>query len=334
MLSKDIKSMIELEDIQPLLEELGCDHITQHNHSYITCSRPDGDNPQGVAIWYNNGLFTVEMYTDPSFESYNIKDIFTFIQHILGVSFPVAKAWAASQLGLSESDAPKKKKYGALEWLDDFERKLGQEDEFERILPESTLDQFRSPIHKMWRSEGVTQDTSDRFGIGYDPISDAITIPIRNSEGELVGIKARGVSQEEVRFWYIYKTKKSLYLYGFYENYEAIKKAGEVIVFESEKSVLKSNSVGIYNSVAIAGKKLSDHQAELLLRLNVKIILSLDSDVADEEYRIMKDKINFPVYFTDVMMIDNESAGIPKKSCLADCLNKIIDYKKFVTEIR
>ena len=83
---------------------------------------------------------------------------------------------------------------------------------------------------------------------------------------------------------------KALNLYGLYENYDSIQKAGYVVVAESEKSVLKRDSLGDSTVVALSGKSISDEQVRILMGLNVEIVIGLDKDVDIDEVRHMCDK--------------------------------------------
>ena len=76
---------------------------------------------------------------------------------------------------------------------------------------------------------------------------------------------------------------KQLNLYGLYENYESIQKAGYVIVYEAEKSVLKRDSLNDPTGVALSGHTLSDEQIAILWGLNVEIVFAFDKDISVEE---------------------------------------------------
>jgi DNA primase len=77
--------------------------------------------------------------------------------------------------------------------------------------------------------------------------------------GELLGFNQRTTVENYEEFgikkYFITPTyPKALNLYGLYENYDAIQKAGYVVVAESEKSVLKRDSLGDSTVVALSGK--------------------------------------------------------------------------------
>lgn len=79
-------------------------------------------------------------------------------------------------------------------------------------------------------------------------------------------------------------------IYGLNENYEAIQKAGYVVVFESQKSVLKRYSRLDETGVSIGGSTVSDEQAKILIGLNVDIILCFDNGLSRNHIRSQCEK--------------------------------------------
>jgi DNA primase len=68
-------------------------------------------------------------------------------------------------------------------------------------------------------------------------------------------------------------------LFGYSENYSSLYE-NEIIVVESEKSVLKLDSWGYDNAVALGSNSLSTTQAKLLMSLNPKsVTFMLDRDL-------------------------------------------------------
>ena len=111
-------------------------------------------------------------------------------------------------------------------------------------------------------------------------------------------------------------------LFGLYENYDAIQKAGYVVVYESEKSVLKRDSRGDACSVALSGKSMSDEQASILKGLNVEIIISLDKDVSLEHIRSICEKF----YGTRVSYTYDKYDLLNEKDSIADANKNKFNY--------
>src|SRR5690606_25926636 len=79
------------------------------------------------------------------------------------------------------------------------------------------------------------------------------------------------------KYFYIEPCAKSSILYGLEKTRPYIEKANEVIVVESEKSVMQLWTMGIKNAVAISGHKLSKTQVKKLTHLNVPIVIAYDA---------------------------------------------------------
>ncbi len=154
------------------------------------------------------------------------------------------------------------------------------------ILPESYMDRFRWAEDKLaiWRSEGISTETLRFFGVVYDDFSDRIVYPIRNLEGQIINVSGRTVDplwkEKGLRKYTYFKSFGTLdVIYGLYENIQAIKDRGEVIVFEGAKSVMLAHSWGITNTVAILTSHLNQHQLKLLIKLGCKVVFALDKGV-------------------------------------------------------
>lgn len=118
----------------------------------------------------------------------------------------------------------------------------------------------------------------------YDMFQDRILIPIFDISGNLVGYTGRCYLKDEKskyinsRESIIYK--KSDILFNFYNAKEYIKKEKEIIIVEGNMDAISMASYGINNVIALMGVVISPHQIEAIKRLNVKVILMLDSDNA------------------------------------------------------
>jgi len=140
--------------------------------------------------------------------------------------------------------------------------------------------------------EGISYDVQKMFEVGFSKRDDCITLPIRDELGNLVGVKGRTILHDDGgrKYWYIYPVPKSKILYGLDKSLKFIKEQGEVIVYESEKSVLKSWSMGFCHCVSIGGHEISDTQVLKLEKLGVDIILAFDKDISPKEVKKQADK--------------------------------------------
>lgn len=154
------------------------------------------------------------------------------------------------------------------------------------ILPESYMDRYRWAEDKLaiWEAEGVSANTLRYFGVSYDDFSDRIVYPIRNLSGKIINVSGRTVDphwkEKKQRKYTYFKSFGTLdIIYGLYENIQAIKDSGEIIIFEGAKSVMLSHSWGILNTVAILTSHLNQHQLKILIKLGYKVVFALDKGV-------------------------------------------------------
>lgn len=156
-------------------------------------------------------------------------------------------------------------------------------------------------IIQPWIREGISTEAMEIAGICYNPKSHAIVIPHRDIDGRLIGIRERTLVKEKEQYCkympstigdIMYSHPLSYNLYNLNNSKENIRKLKKAIIFESEKSCLKSISYfGRYNDISIAtcGSNLFEFQFSLLYNLGVEeIIIGFDrqyKEIGDEEYK-------------------------------------------------
>lgn len=177
--------------------------------------------------------------------------------------------------------------------------------------------------------EGIIPSVQEEFGVIYDMRRKRILFPHRHwSSGELLGIFGRTTNPlwnilGIPKYFGVIPYPKSLNLYGLYENYKEIQKAGFVICVEGEKSVQKAKSLGYPNLVALGGHELSDEQVKILIGLNVDITFALDNDL-DEQ--ISKDMCKrFKGIRSAYYLYDNHGL-LGEKDSPIDCGRKRFNY--------
>ena len=149
-----------------------------------------------------------------------------------------------------------------------------------------------------WLDYGISADILDKFGIGWYARQACISIPVVFN-GQLVGVRGRYTREQDIaKGKYrpictldgtVLKLATSQVMYGYDQNKAAIEKSRQVVLFESEKSVLKSPQYGIDNALAVFGSNISKQHIQLLLELGVNdVVLCMDSDykqVGDDEFK-------------------------------------------------
>ena len=164
------------------------------------------------------------------------------------------------------------------------------------VYDDNVLQLFHLCYPEEWFKEGITPETAEVFDLRYCFNRNAVIIPYRNQEGELIGIRQRNFDEEQVAAGrkYIpatiekttYRYPTSQIFYGIYQNQEAIRQAKEVVLVEGEKSVLLYNSYYPNRSIALAmgGSSFSINHRETLLGLGVeRVVICLDKDYHTEQ---------------------------------------------------
>lgn len=283
--------ILENNFIPTILEELGCHHIRKKD-GYFQCANPDGDNTTAVCVYENTNLTTINYTRDISNGKNIHTDLISLVEFYKNESFPYAVKWICDVLDIdyySNLDEDLPKSLQLTKMLVEMQS-VDTDTETEKPLkpiPEKILSYFEPYVNDMFNEDGVGYDTQVEFEIGYDELTNRITIPIRDDLGNLVGVKARyfyrEVPEDEQKFMYIEKCARSQILYGLYKTINFIKKAQRVFVVEAEKGVQQLYDKGYFEAVATGGSKISKNQIDKLTRLCVPIIFVFDKDITKEE---------------------------------------------------
>lgn len=321
------KYIFENNKIEYILTEIGCRHIQYHpNKEFYSCSNYNGDNQGAINVKNNEYLGVINWTRTKEFGDNS--DIITLVQYNKNMSFVEAIKYIHKILGLSfefkKATQPEKK----FDPLAIFKRVANRKniinvDEI-NVLENRLLDDFIPMLHIDWVKQGITERTRKKFGLAYSYKHKRVVIPLRYwATGELLGFNQRTTIENYEEFgikkYFINPTyPKALNLYGLYENYNSIQKAGYVVVAESEKSVLKRDSLGDGTVVALSGKTMSDEQVRILIGLNVEIVIGLDKDVDTNEVRHMCEKfknIRKVSYIHDFMgILDSKDAPMDARN--------------------
>lgn len=170
-----------------------------------------------------------------------------------------------------------------------------------KTYDDSILDQYEKYGNLMFLNDGIGLATQRFWDIRFSVMDNRIIIPIRNEYGLLCGAKGRlnGIPEEdEPKYIYPIPVMSSQLLYGYSENYQYLY-GNDIIVVESEKSVMQACDFGIRNIVALGSNNLSEKQTKLLLQLQPKrIIIAMDEGLSFEHTQRNADMIkNFGTIF-------------------------------------
>ena len=285
---RDLKEeILNRELISDILAELGCHHIRDKGE-YYTCGNPNGDNPGSIVV-YKNEYIGCTNYTRQITKNGRSADIFDLVAFFEDCTFAEAMKFVCGVVGIDyygeREDIPESLQI--LKMLKDMSISDEDEDSIPvKPISEKILSYYLPYPNKMFEIDGIAPEVQQEFEVGYDPLSNYITIPIRDSLGALCGIKARFFGEPDehhTKYTFLEKTNKGKILYGLWQNREHIKNGKFVYVVESEKAVQQLATIGVRNAVSTGGKTISKTQVELITRTGCTPIFAYDKDVQENE---------------------------------------------------
>lgn len=275
-----IKSLAE-NDIVDILYELGSDLIDEKGKYLIfTTICHGGDSPK---LYYFRESGRFHCFTTCG----NIGDIITLIKKIKKCNTSEAVSFIYECVGGNR-----------------VIRGFKRNNTYVKVnIQEEVIEQLPIPqkpyIYKLskqipidcWINEGISFEAMKKYSIYYDNYKEQIIIPHFDIDNRVIGIRVRNLNKEDIenygkytpyyQYPILYNHPLGKNIYGINITKDAIVKSKKVIIFESEKSVLKMDSIYGKNncSVAICGSNISNVQYKMLLDLNVEeIIIALDKE--------------------------------------------------------
>lgn len=310
-----LKLLEQPESIEHILDTFGFNRI-RRNQKEIRCAFEIGMNPTAVVIrlYDNDNLFVKDYEQNLSL------DLINYLVKSKNTPFKDVMNAIKQELHL-ESIYNYKKRTGLFGGLYDSISRSNSEISV-TTYPEDILKQYGNTPNLLWLKDGISLSTQRKWGVGYDVVSQRVTLPIRSATSELIGVKGRcNYEPDEYEAKYLYLTPScpmSQTLFGYSENYSSLYE-NDVWVVESEKSVLKMDSWGYNNVVALGSNSLSTTQCKLLLSLNPKsVTFMLDKSLPLENTKRNADllktfctmrqiKIKYWLW-TDNITLDDKSA--------------------------
>jgi DNA primase len=172
--------------------------------------------------------------------------------------------------------------------LNDIRKKLHVVNTVEKIrtYPQTWLAQFDYP-HSYWTDQqidggrGFSEDVIKRFRLGYDPMTDRCTIPLRDSKGNLLGVIYRVLDGTKPKYWLPKGFRKANDLFGSWlVRSNNIKR---VALVEGPLDAVACWDAKV-PAMAIHGSKLSTDQAHLIKLLGIRsVVAMMDNDAAGIE---------------------------------------------------
>lgn len=250
-------------------------------------------------------------------------NVFTFVRHYNNCSAKEAIEILKKFIGFDgEMQAPRQKMSATMTCKKFATPQRRQKQSAITVLSEDYMERYEKRPDKLavWKQEGISEASLERFQVCYDGFSDRLVYPIRNIDGEIVNIGGRTLDPD----WKEKKLRKYTYfhpwgtmetIYGLFENLEYILEKKEVILFEGCKSVLIADTWGIKNCAAILTSHLNPAQMKILAKLGCRVVFALDKDVRirdDHNIKILKNYIDVDYLWDRADLLDDKDAPVDK----------------------
>jgi hypothetical protein len=282
--AKVIKQKLKPNDIMKLLKHLGGEPIESGN---VIKSKTICHLGSTHKLFYYPDSQSFHCYTQCSCNY----DVFGIVAQVFSMSFSESVKYVADFFGIQSTGVHVHHK--KLNDWDIFAQKDIIKDKQETIITptiynDNILNIFPKFSYEGWLQENISHETMEKYDIRYNLLHHQIIIPHRDIDNNLIGIKARNLDPERIKsakyipltynnVTYSYPTSASFY--GLNHNIDTIKKIKKIVLFESEKSVLKSDSLyGDNNFTAsVNGMNISKQQRRILQELDIqKVIICFD----------------------------------------------------------
>lgn len=318
-----IKAKITDDDIIALMDSMGIPLVSANSQYQLypsACHHSDWERHKNKLYYY------VQSQRWHCYSCSGDWDTIGLVQHLRKCTFNQAIDYICSTLGISATELDIRQDVD--NWQRDLRRWLPNADYDEpaelTAYDPALLSAFDHLYPSEWLEYGITRDSMDKFGIGWYARQACISIPVVQN-GQLVGVRGRYTKRQDVdKGKYrpiamldgtVLKFSTNQCLYGLDQNKAVIEKCRQVLLFESEKSVLKSDSWNIHNALAVFGSNISKRHIEMLLELGVNdVVICFDSDyrqVGDDDFKFFVAKMKklaskLRPYFSTSIVYNNQ----------------------------
>ncbi|MGF6375011.1 DNA primase [Clostridiales Family XIII bacterium PM5-7] len=323
--------------IEQILESVGCANISYNSQrNEIRCSREEGKNPTGVLVDVENLKFKC-------FSTNEGGTIYNLVMYKMGISFPQALHYVADVLGIDKQQLSRKIELPFGGFYKDLIRSSKEPELNMETYDIEILKQYGSVGNMRFAKDGIDFTTQEKFHLGYDVITDRITVPQWSFSGELVGIMGRSNINDvpdEYRWLPIIPCSRGYTIFGYHQNYSKIQQQQLCIISESEKGVMQMSSMGYNYGLATCTNHISTTQEKYIKALMVdKIVVAYDQGMSEDLIRyeasklivdnaIYKNKVGY-IYDKDGEILNKNKKDSPTdlgKQCFQELMRNYIKW--------
>lgn len=304
------------ETIINILEFYGFSNPKIHSKE-IRCGLYDGSNSSAIRIKLinNDNLFVTDYVRGISY------DLISYIIHTKNATYVDVLRVIKAELGIDDFYELNAKHSVFGGFYDRIKKR--NDDLYVKTYSESILKDYQIVCNKKFLLDNISAESQNKFEIGYDVVSQRITIPIRNEYGDLIGVKGRAnwdIKDDEPKYLYLVPCAMSSTLYGYCQNYKHLV-GNDIYIYEAEKSVMQCDSYGIHNCVSLGSNSISPKQCKLLMELNPKrIVFMLDKglDIENTKRNAKTLGVYTRMFDTQIWLWDWTKSSLPDKSSPSD----------------
>lgn len=166
--------------------------------------------------------------------------------------------------------------------LDDLRNKLHNKSKTEQLSerPEAWLNQFQFD-HPYWQERGFSEDIIRQFRLGYDPLTDMVTIPIRTTRGKVLGVIRRRLDDQRPKYMHPkgWKSGKDLYGAWMMRKHHFTR----VALVEGPLDAIACWDAHV-PALGLHGARLTDDQAKIIRGLGITTVVAMtDRDAAGDQ---------------------------------------------------
>ena len=240
-------------------------------------------------------------------------NVIKFAKKYHKVTYEQAVKMLASYANINLDDEP------ILKVMRRYKRKQEEECPIRQELDKNIMQKYKNVTIQSWINEGISREVLEKYQVRYDDTACRIVFPVWDIDGRLINIKGRAAHPQwkdfgMAKYIYYYPLGKNDLFWGYHWHINDIRAKNEIILVEGEKSVMKLETNGVNNAVAISTSHLSKDQMQILMKLRVNVVVALDKDKNPLED---KNIMNLAKYNKCYVVIDEQNL-LDKKDAPVD----------------
>jgi len=297
MTAQELKDILTEEDIRTLLYEMGATIYYEDDDTWISdtiCHH--GTKPK---LCYYKDSKSFHCYTECG--QLDILGVVMGYKGYTDEEFYKVINWICIKLNINNCEYGFGDKEQISDWdfIRSYKKSTRKQAQVKPLTPYdiNILNIFQYLYYEGWINEGISIESMKKYKIMYSTWQQKIIIPHFDISNNLIGVRGRSLLEDDIELFGKYTPfkvgRKHFYnhslgqnLYGLNHNINAIQRKRKIMLVESEKAVLQTDTMfGEDNfTVGLCGSNLTDYQKGMILMLGVReVIVALDKQYENLE---------------------------------------------------